>query len=381
MTETSEEIEESSKTNPTDRKDVSEEALALVRDADVIDMHIDTYTPMRLFGYDPKRRHGKGVLGGRLFGHLDLPRIEESGLKGAMWSITTNPFRFAAKRWRQLESNIADLRRFVAESDALAIVSNLSEYRKVRASGRHAVMLAVQGGNALDMGVPERRLPDPALMRVTLMHLTGSAIGGSSSPFGMARHLTEHGMGLIQMLDEARVFVDLAHSHPDSFWEAYVIHDRTLPLLVTHTGVRGVKGHWRNLDDAQLRAVAETGGVVGIMFHAGFLRRRKGPKDARMITEHIRHAVKVAGEDHVGIGSDYDGFIVPPSDMRSGTSYAIIADELLKVGMSEKVVRKILGQNFLRALGEMRGKARTAKRRNKAQPSNKEPSNKEDDGS
>ena len=119
--------------------------------------------------------------------------------------------------------------------------------------GRHAVMMALQGGNALDAGLAEKKLPDDAIMRVTLMHLTGSRIGGTSSPLGLARHLTEHGMELVQMLDEARVFIDLAHCHPDSFWETYVIHDRTLPLLVTHTGIRGVKAHWRNLESRGLR--------------------------------------------------------------------------------------------------------------------------------
>lgn len=335
-------------------QEVSDEAMQLVKESDVIDMHVETYTPMRLFGYDPKRHHRKGLLGGRLFGHLDLPRIEDSGLNGAMWSITTNPFRMPGKRWRLTEKNISDLRSFVAATDSLAIVSTAAQYREAREAGRHAVMLALQGGNALDVGVDDRKMPDPDIVRVTLMHLTGSAVGGSSSPLGIARHLSEHGMALLQMLDEAKVFVDLAHCHPDSFWEAYVIHDRTLPLLVTHTGVRGVKAHWRNLDDGQLRAIAETGGVVGIMFHSGFLRRRKGPKDVRMVIEHIRHAVRVAGEDSVGIGSDYDGFIVPPSDIRSANAYALIAHHLLEVGMKEDVVKKILGGNFLRVLGEMR---------------------------
>ncbi|MFW5878260.1 MAG: dipeptidase [Myxococcota bacterium] len=333
---------------------VSNEALALLLDSDVIDMHLETYTPNRLFGYDLARRHVKPPLGGRLFGHLDLPRIKDSGLTGAMWSISTNPFRTAEGRWKLLQRNIEKLKALVEEREELALVSTLAAYRAVRQEGRHAVMLSVQGGHALDAGVAERKLPDPDLMRVTLVHLTGSSIGGTSSPLGFSRHLSEHGMAMVEMLDEARVFVDLAHIHPDSFWEAYVVHDRSLPLLVTHTGVRGVKKHWRNLDDAQLRAVAQTGGVVGIIFHAGFLKRRGGPRDARMVVEHIEHAVRVAGEDCVGIGTDYDGFIVPPSDLRDGAGYALVVQELLDNGMPEQRIRKILGGNFLRALGELR---------------------------
>jgi membrane dipeptidase len=333
---------------------VSETAVTLMRDADVIDMHIDTFIPMRLFGYDPSRRHGRGILRGRGFGHLDVPRLEEAGITGAMWSITTNPFRTAEGRWRQLQENIDALRAFVKRTPGLCEVTNLSEYRAVRDADEHAVMMAVQGGNALEAAIPDRRPLDPALLRVTLVHLTSSAIGGTSSPLGVRKHLTEAGLGLVEMLDEARVFVDLAHIHPEGFWEAYVVHDHSLPILVTHTGVQGVRRHWRNLDDAQLRAVADTGGVVGIMFHVGFLRRKGGPKDADMIVEHLLHAMKVAGEDSVGIGSDYDGFIVPPKDMRSGIGYARIVQGLLDRGVSEAAVRKILGGNFLRAFGELR---------------------------
>ncbi len=338
-------------------------AEALVQDADVIDMHVDTFIPMRLFRYDPSRRHQPSRFGGYLFGHLDLPRMKEAGLTGAMWSISTNPLRGEEGRRRALAANIARLRSSLASSDEVDEVSSLDGYKAARARGRQAAMPAIQGGNALDADAREGRLPDPAITRVTLVHLTDSRIGGTSSPIGASRHLTDHGAGLIEMLDEARVFVDLAHIHPDGFWEAFVVHNRRLPLLVTHTGVRGVKSHWRNLCDAQLRAVAETGGVVGIMFHRGFLRRPGGPGDSGMVAEHILHAIKVAGRDAVGIGSDYDGFIVPPKDLRSGAGYAPLTQSLADRGLDEEAIRKVLGLNFLRALGEMRPSAPAPRRR------------------
>ena len=151
----------------------------------------------------------------------------------------------------------------------------------------------------------------------------------------IAKGLTEAGKRLVEQLDAERIFVDLAHIHPDGFWDALDVHDSALPVLVTHTGVDGVCPHWRNLDNAQIRAVAETGGVVGIMAHGGFLRRRGGPRDGAMVVEHMEHVIDVAGEDAVALGTDYDGFISPPKDLRSGDSYPVLVQHMLDRGWSD----------------------------------------------
>src|SRR6185436_7324112 len=117
-------------------------------------------------------------------------------------------------------------------------------------------------------------------------------------------------------LNEARAFVDLAHIHRSSFWGAVEAHDKSQPLIATHTGVCGVKEHWRNLDDAQIKAIADTGGTIGIIYAANFLRSDKTAKDGDMVVEHMRHIIDVAGEDFVSIGSDYDGAITPPPGLR-----------------------------------------------------------------
>src|SRR5262249_11859767 len=142
--------------------------------------------------------------------------------------------------------------------------------------------------------------------------------GATSSPLGAGRRekgLTSTGRTAIEQMNARRIFVDLAHIHERAFWDAVAVHDRTQPLLVTHTGVAGVRPHWRNLTDAQVKAVADTGGVVGIIFAEEFLRRPGGPADGAMIVEHVEHAIRVGGEDAVGLGSDFDGMIRPPRDV------------------------------------------------------------------
>jgi len=159
---------------------------------------------------------------------------------------------------------------------------------------------------------------------------------------------------MVERLNHARIFVDLAHVSKPGFWDAVQIHDATQPLIVTHTGVEGVTPHWRNLDDEQLRAVAATGGTVGIIFQVPFLRRPGGPEDAGMVMEHMEHVIRVVGEDHVSIGSDFDGAIIPPRDLASAETYPRLTQRMLDAGWSTSRIQKVLGGNALRAFDHLR---------------------------
>jgi membrane dipeptidase len=337
----------------------SREAVALAHDADVVDLHLDTFIWSRVVGYDPFSRHAGGPFGRRFGGHVDVPRLVDGGVTGAMWSITTNPFRSAARRWEVFRENLAALRAILAGSGGALVESRtLADYRAARANGAHACFLAIQGLHAVE-GAPEgvASIPDDCVIRATLIHLTSSRYGGTSSPLGRLRGvegLTEAGREAVRAMNARRVFVDLAHIHERAFWDAVEVHDKTQPLIDTHTGVAGVTPHWRNLTDAQVKAIADTGGVVGIIFAEEFLRRDGGPRDGAMIVEHAEHVVRVGGEDAVAFGSDYDGMILPPPDIPGVDAYPKLVQHMLDRGWSEGRIRKALGGNFLRALGMLR---------------------------
>jgi membrane dipeptidase len=271
-----------------------------------------------------------------------------------MWSISTNVARGARGRRRAVEANVAGLRAVVeASGGRMRVVRDHAEWEAARRAGAHGAMLAIQGGNALEAGPEPSALED--LVRVTLIHLSSSVYGTTSSPLGRGGGLTRAGKELVEKLDAARVFVDLAHVSRAGFWDAVDAHDRRLPLLVTHTGVNGVKPHWRNVDDEQIRAIAESGGVVGIMFEPRFLRTKAMANDASMVLAHLEHVIRVGGEDAAAIGSDYDGAIVPPPDLRDGfTAYYRIIHRMLEARWSERRIRKILGLNFLRSFAAQR---------------------------
>ena len=337
------------------RLGVSADAVELCHGSDVVDLHLDTFVWTRVFGYDPTRRHGPGLFGGRWWSQADLPRLREAGVGGAIWSITTNPLRSSGGRARTFLANLERLRGILDRAPDVDVVRNAAGYRRAREAGRHAAFLGVQGGNALDLETLDRVADD--LVKVTVVHLTSSALGVTSSPLARlapgGAGLSSAGRDFVGWLDARRVFVDLAHSDRRTFFDAVAAHDRSLPLLVSHTGVAGVHAHWRNVDDEQLRAVAETGGVAGVMYHRDFL----GPagKNAAAIVDHLEHIVRTVGDGVPALGSDWDGAIVPPRDFRTCLELPRLVQIMLDRRWPESRIRKTLGENFLRALAALRG--------------------------
>ncbi len=218
----------------------------------------------------------------------------------------------------------------------------------------------MQGGNALDGdGALAANAALLELVRVTLVHLSTSSLGATSAATASRRRsrLTSARPRLRcpRARRAGRVFVDLAHIHRNGFFDAVAVHDPSLPLMVSHTGVTGVTPHWRNIDDDQLRAVAATGGVIGIMYAAAFLgdpflgAARRPP-----IVAHLAHIIAVVGDDHAALGSDWDGAIITPRDMPTCLELPRLVQQMLDRGWSAVRIHKLLGGNFLRALGALR---------------------------
>jgi len=340
--------------------DISREAIELYLASDVIDLHIDSFIWQRVFGYELRRRHGLGLFGGRFYSQVDFPRALEARLSGATWAITTNPLRTSAERLDTFFSNLRALRElFQSVPSHFAVVRNLSEYRAARALRKHAAFIGVQGGNALDhdLGAFDL-LPESLILRITVVHLSESRLGMTSSPLGAKKDagLTDLGREFVRRLNEKRIFVDLAHISKRGFWDAVAVPDRAQPLIVTHTGVSGVCEHWRNLDDAQLAAVAESGGTIGIMYQSSFLGDSWWGGRAESIVRHIEHVIDTVGEDHVSLGSDWDGAILPPRDLVSCLELPRLVELMLGRGHGPERIQKVLGGNFLRALADLRGR-------------------------
>lgn len=342
----------------TAHADPSPDALALYRDSDVLDLHIDSYIWTRTVGYDLHRRNGTGPFGGKWLGQVDLPRVIDAGLDGTTWSITTNPLRTARARRDTFFENLRELEGILDSYDGVVRFTNGAEYRAARAAGKHAACLAIQGGNAIDYDLDDiAKLAGGSVLRVTVMGFTHSSLGEASEtiPKWLPRPhsgLTDKGREFIRRLNDARILADLAHASRQGFWDALEVHAADLPPAVTHAGANEVTRHVRNLTDEQIRAVADRGGVVGIIFKNGLLGV---DADAEVVARHLEHFVKIGGEDVVALGADWDGFNVPPVDLRFPNQLPRLVDVLLARGWSEVAIRKLLGTNVLRVFDTLRG--------------------------
>jgi membrane dipeptidase len=335
---------------------VSVAACELLVDADFVDLHCDLEVPVRLFGYRAERPHPGGARTRPLVGHTDYPRLREASLTGVVADIATNPLRSQAGRLAATERNVAAIRaRVAAWPEDLEIVTDRASYDRARAAGRMAVWIALQGGNALsaNLSVLQGEL-GRVLHRITLVHLTSSDLGGTSSPWGIDRGITAKGRELVARCNEARVLVDLAHAGRATFFGALEVHAADLPPIVSHTGVAGVRRHWRNLDDDQIRAIADRGGVVGVLYHSLFLAPVLLTCSRSAILDHLEHVIRIGGEEVAAIGTDYDGMIVPPRDLRDVTHQPQLVQDMIDRGWPEVRIRRVLGLNALRVVGAAR---------------------------
>lgn len=336
------------------RVEVTRDAVDLVLASDTVDAHIESFVWTRVFGYDLGRWHDRTVLGNRWFGQVDVPRLRAAGLAGAVMSIATNPFRSRAARRETLWTNLTWLRETLLDAGA-AVVSGAAGYRRARAAGTLACFLAVQGGNALapdDLGLAARE----GVSRITLVHLTRSALGSASAPGSGGGGLTVEGRRFVEVMRERSIILDLAHAAPATFWDALDVHGRDprVPVIVSHTGVTAARRSWRNLDDAQIRAVADRGGVVGIMYHRGFLARPGRRATTDDIVRHLERVVDVGGEECAVLGSDFDGLIVPPRDLPDVLALPRVVQRMLDRGFAPERIGKVLGANYLRVVDALR---------------------------
>lgn len=298
-------------------------------------------------------------------GEVDFPRLREAGVKLQCFTIVTRGFPvvggfpvFAAWRgwpkaarqgeWSRALWQIEQLERFCAASSGTAAVTKTSsELEENLRADRLSAVLGVEGAHALE-GRPERvaELFSRGVRFMSLTHLSNNELGGSSFPFMGNRPLTALGRDVLDEMARVGMAVDVAHASKATLAEI-LAHPTARPLC-SHTGVTAQGGGWRNLDDHSLRRIADRGGVVGIIFATVYL----GGKSADDVARHISHAVDVMGEDAVALGSDYDGMVPLPRGMRDVRDLHVVTQALLDRGLPERIVEKVLGENWHRYFRE-----------------------------
>jgi membrane dipeptidase len=359
----------------------------LHRNAIVIDGHADT--PSEFFlqdGYDFGLRHEEG--------HLDLPRLREGGVD-LQFLIAWVPAEKAALSGASFEHAmglVEAIHRTIGATPGARLITNTDGLHQALSAGEIAFMIGVEGGHAIENSLEKlRELHARGARYLTLTWNNANDWADSSAE--PARHggLTCFGREVVRELNRLRMIVDVSHVARSTFYHVLEVSER--PVIASHSCAHALARHHRNLDDQQLRDLANAGGVVGVNFFPAFLdtahgdaferieaealalqeslRRSSGdPEDAQVkarawrnqqlttlppvaadtIIRHIDHMVQTAGIDHVALGSDFDGIATVPIDLPDIAALPRITELLLQQGYGEDDVRKVLGGNLLRIL-------------------------------
>lgn len=342
--------------------DISDEARALHAEAPAVDLHADTLMWSRWVGYDLLARHQPPLPRAAFAGHVDVPRLREGGLGAQYFGLVSLPVSRAGNR-AVIDAQIDELDRAVARARAgsggLVKADDLDDVERANAAGEVAALLGIEGAHALDGDLDAiEHFARRGVRYLGILHFSWNEAGFPA--FGWGRRddegLTAFGKELVRRSEDAGIVLDLAHINRKGWFDVCRMARR--PLYCTHTGVVGAFEHWRNADDEQLRALAETGGAAGVIFAPNFL----GGDGIEPVVKHLRHMIDVGGEDLPALGSDFDGMIVPTTGLQDASRLPALTTALLGAGVPARVVRKVLRENALRVLGGAAKRERPAVR-------------------
>jgi membrane dipeptidase len=325
----------------------SADARALHAAHPAIDLHADTLMWSRWIGYDLAVRHRPFFPASAFFGHVDVPRLVDGGIGAQFFGLVSLPIA-GRGNVRAIDEQIDALDASIATGQGrLRKVRTARDIENVHRDGATGALLGIEGAHALDGNLEHvDHFARRGVRYLGLLHFSANEAGHPAYGTGRrdAQGLTAWGRELVRRCEAASVIVDLAHINRCGFLEACTMARR--PPIVSHTGVARAHEHWRNIDDEQIRAVANKGGVVGIIFCPRFL----GGGSVDDVVRHLRHVIDVAGEDTPALGSDWDGMIVPTPELCDAAHLPLLTDAMLRAGLSESVIAKVLRRNALRVL-------------------------------
>jgi len=370
---------------------ISEKARKLHFSSIVVDTHDDTTQRLLDPKFDFAERHSNG--------NIDIPRMRDGGLSAIFFSIWI-PGKIlgpeaAKKALDQIDAVHETVRR---HPNDLVLATTADDVREAKKQNKIAALMGVEGGHMMGNNLAVlRTFASLGVRYMTLTHMENNEWADSSTAKPEHNGLTDFGQDVVREMNRLGIIVDISHVSDKTFYD--VLATSKAPVFASHSSCRALCNAPRNMTDDMIRDLAKNGGVIQINYHVGFLSQQfrdyenahpetekeineevkkrcaenqacrevagdqvvrdfmnagKLPKvDWTLIVDHIDHAVKIAGVDHVGLGSDFDGAVMPLG-MEDVTRIPQITDALLKKGYSDSDIRKILGQNTLRVLSEVR---------------------------
>ncbi len=370
--------------------DISTRARELHFSSVVVDTHDDTTQRFLDGKFDIAARNSSGS--------IDIPRMREGGLGAIFFSIWIPSKVAGPEAVHRATVQIDAVREQVdAHPKELALCTTAGEVRAAKKQGKIAALMGVEGGHMINSDLEVlRKFAALGVRYMTLTHSGNDEWADSSTDKPAHNGLTDFGKDVVREMNRLGVMVDISHVSDKTFYDALEVSKA--PLFASHSSCRALCDAARNMTDRMMKDLASKGGVIQINYHVGFLsqefrsaekahpeweraiaaevRKACGDNEAcqliegdrvtreyveqgklprvdwTVILDHIDHAVKVAGVEHVGLGSDFDGANMPYG-MEDATKLPKITEALLKKGYSEDDVKKILGENTLRVMAEV----------------------------
>jgi membrane dipeptidase len=352
-----------------------------------IDSHIDTIQRVLIGGVDLTKRSSEG--------HVDFPRLHEGGMK-APWFALWCPVYYKGAEAVRRTLELRDAMQMVLDQhpDQIELATTAADIERIVKSGKISAFLTIEGGHQIDDDLAVLRMYYRMGIRsMTLSHFRNNNWADSSTDKPEHNGLTPFGKDVVREMNRLGMVVDVSHISDKTFYDTLAV--TTKPVMLSHSSCRAISDVPRNVTDDMLRALAKNGGVIGINFGEGFI----SPKDAARlratvaamsdapamtgktlddyaaaeyrkevlasakafatvdeVAGHIDHAVKIAGIDHVGIGSDFDGISAPPQGLEDVSKMPALMAALMKRGYSDADIKKIFGGNTLRVIRAVTGK-------------------------
>jgi len=248
-----------------------------------------------------------------------------------------------------IESIYKDVEKY---KDYCGIALTEEDARRLKAEGKKAFFIGIENGYGIGKDIKNvKKYKDMGVQYMTLCHSYDNDICSSSTHTEDAtKGLTAFGRKVVKEMNKLGMMIDISHASESTFWD--VIKYSKDPIFASHSSVKALCNSDRNLTDDQLRALAKNGGVIQICIYGGYLNENEKAASVDDVIRHIDHAVKVAGIDHVGIGSDFDGG-GGVLGCKGDNDMINITVKLIEKGYSEEDIRKIWGGNFFRVMNEV----------------------------
>ena len=367
---------------------VSEEAKRIQANVLGVDSHNDTMQRVLIEGVDIGKRLPDGM--------VDLPRLREGGMHVPFFALWVPMYYHGAEAVRRT-LDLRDAMQGVLDKypDQIELATSARDIERIVGQKKVAAVLTIEGGHQIDNDLKVLRMyRRMGILSMTLTHFRSNDWADSSTGKPEHNGLTDFGKQVVREMNALGMIVDISHVSDKTFYDA--IEVSTKPVIASHSSCFVKSDVPRNMKDDMFRALAKNGGVVGVNFSASFLNQKDAEELKQMIAKHnaiepnlagaeldqfaakdaaemneahpktgtatvedaaecIDHIVKVAGIDHVGIGSDFDGITSVPLGLEDFSKMPALTDALLRRGYKEEDVKKIMGGNFLRVIKEVVG--------------------------